>query len=189
MAPLSGLQRPATQRSSEDWHDPSLAPYAFDVDGANALLDEADWARGPDGVREKDGVRLSATVLTYAVRAETTVMATAMQAQLKEIGMELAVQPVQGAAIVDAVNNDTMEMVIAARSYHLIPDPIGTIIADFTSERASCTAMIWALIFDVLIFATWPGPVSMIGGLLIVVASVCVAFSDRIGARLRRVPA
>lgn len=49
------------------------------------------------------------------------------------------------------------------------------------------TAMIWALIFDVLIFAIWPEPISMIGGLLIVVASVCVVFSDRIGPRLRRV--
>ena len=30
-----------------------------DIDGAKALLDEAGWAAGADGVREKDGVRLS----------------------------------------------------------------------------------------------------------------------------------
>jgi peptide/nickel transport system substrate-binding protein len=30
-----------------------------DVDEANRLLDEAGWARGADGIREKDGVRLS----------------------------------------------------------------------------------------------------------------------------------
>ena len=30
-----------------------------DIDGANALLDAAGWVPGPDGVRAKDGVRLS----------------------------------------------------------------------------------------------------------------------------------
>ncbi len=30
-----------------------------DIDGANKLLDEAGWVRGPDGIRAKDGVRLS----------------------------------------------------------------------------------------------------------------------------------
>lgn len=127
------------------WYDPDLTPYAFDVEGANALLDEAGWEPDADGVREKDGVRLSATILTYAVRAETTVMATAMQAQLKDIGMELAVEPlVQSSGIVDAVNNDRMEMVIAARSYHIIPDPIGTIIVDFTNERAPWGSCNWS---------------------------------------------
>ncbi len=29
------------------------------IDEANRLLDEAGWVRGPDGIREKDGVRLS----------------------------------------------------------------------------------------------------------------------------------
>lgn len=33
-----------------------------DVDKANALLDEAGWVMGADGVREKDGVKLSFTV-------------------------------------------------------------------------------------------------------------------------------
>ncbi|UCG22735.1 MAG: peptide ABC transporter substrate-binding protein, partial [Chloroflexota bacterium] len=35
------------------------ACLAQDVEGANALLDEAGWLPGPDGIREKDGVRLS----------------------------------------------------------------------------------------------------------------------------------
>jgi drug/metabolite transporter (DMT)-like permease len=51
------------------------------------------------------------------------------------------------------------------------------------------TAMIWALVFDVVVFVLWPEPISMIGALLIVVAAAGVAFADRIGARLRGVPA
>ena len=32
--------------------------YAFDVDKANKILDEAGWKKGADGIREKDGKRL-----------------------------------------------------------------------------------------------------------------------------------
>ncbi len=32
--------------------------YAFDVDKANRILDEAGWKRGADGIREKDGKKL-----------------------------------------------------------------------------------------------------------------------------------
>ncbi|MCA3584625.1 MAG: DMT family transporter [Methylocystis sp.] len=51
------------------------------------------------------------------------------------------------------------------------------------------TAMIWALLFDLIIFALWPGFISLLGALLIVSAAACVAFADRIGARLKGVPA
>jgi len=32
--------------------------YAFDIDKANKILDEAGWKRGADGIREKDGKKL-----------------------------------------------------------------------------------------------------------------------------------
>lgn len=47
------------------------------------------------------------------------------------------------------------------------------------------TGMIWALLFDVAIFALWPEALGLLGALLIVVAAAGVAFADRIGARLR----
>lgn len=49
------------------------------------------------------------------------------------------------------------------------------------------TAMIWALLFDLALFALWPEPISLIGALLIVVAAAGVAFADQIGARLKGV--
>lgn len=51
------------------------------------------------------------------------------------------------------------------------------------------TAMIWAILFDLAIFALWPEPVSLLGALLIVIAAAGVAFADRIGARLKGAPA
>ena len=47
-------------------------------------------------------------------------------------------------------------------------------------------AMIWALLFDLAIFALWPSPISLVGALVVVVAVIGVAFADRIGERLRR---
>ena len=41
------------------YNEPGLRIYSYDPDKANALLDEAGWLMGPDGIRVKDGVRLS----------------------------------------------------------------------------------------------------------------------------------
>lgn len=40
-------------------YNPDVETFAYDVDKANALLDEAGWVAGDDGIREKDGERLS----------------------------------------------------------------------------------------------------------------------------------
>jgi peptide/nickel transport system substrate-binding protein len=40
-------------------------PLPYDPDRANQLLDEAGWVRGADGIREKNGQKLSLGVTTY----------------------------------------------------------------------------------------------------------------------------
>ncbi|MGO2112516.1 MAG: ABC transporter substrate-binding protein, partial [Pseudoclavibacter sp.] len=47
--------------TTPDWVDQSEY-YAFDTAEAEQLLDDAGWATGSDGVREKDGERLSLTM-------------------------------------------------------------------------------------------------------------------------------
>jgi peptide/nickel transport system substrate-binding protein len=126
------------------WHDASLPAYPFDVAGANALLDQAGWSRGADGVRAKEGARLSAKVLTLANRPELAVMATAMQAQLKTIGMELSIEPSPSAAIPAAIQSGTMQMTMFARTYVNVPEVIATIIPDFTRERSTWGTLNWA---------------------------------------------
>ena len=58
-----------------------------DMEGANALLDEAGWVRGSDGIRAKDGVRLSMLyqTSTNAVRQD-------FQALIKQWWEELGVE-------------------------------------------------------------------------------------------------
>jgi len=56
---------------------------------AAALLDEAGWKPGPDGIRVKDGKRLSLTVVCVSTWPDLHVYAPVMKAQLAQIGIEL----------------------------------------------------------------------------------------------------
>jgi len=58
-----------------------------DIDGANALLDEAGWVKGADGIRAKDGVKLSILyqTSTNAVRQD-------FQALIKQWWSEIGVE-------------------------------------------------------------------------------------------------
>ena len=58
-----------------------------DIEGANRLLDEAGWTRGPDGVRTKDGRRLS---LLY--QTSTNAVRQDFQALIKEWWAEIGVE-------------------------------------------------------------------------------------------------
>ncbi|MGL4636106.1 MAG: ABC transporter substrate-binding protein [Beijerinckiaceae bacterium] len=145
------LRHPASAASQllppvmKDWHNPTL-PQAIvrDVAGAKALLDQAGWTVGADGVRVKNGVRLAAKMITIANRPELTVMGTAMQAQLKDIGLELMVEPGPAANIPAAIKDGSMQMTMFARTYVNVPEPIATIIPDFTRERSTWGTLNWA---------------------------------------------
>jgi peptide/nickel transport system substrate-binding protein len=58
-----------------------------DIAGANALLDEAGWARGAGGIREKDGVRLS-----YLFQTSTNAVRQDFQALIKQWWDEIGVE-------------------------------------------------------------------------------------------------
>jgi peptide/nickel transport system substrate-binding protein len=62
-----------------------------DADGANKLLDEAGWVAGDDGIREKDGQRLSLVFPVHSDTETARARSLAVQAQLKAIGVEVEV--------------------------------------------------------------------------------------------------
>ncbi len=66
--------------------------YEYDPDKAEELLDEAGWEPGGDGIREKDGQRLSLDV--YEAKAQPLSKQTLelVSQQLKKIGVELNVK-------------------------------------------------------------------------------------------------
>lgn len=65
------------------------AGIAYDTAAATTLLDEAGWTPGADGIRVKDGERLSLVWPIIGDNASRANMARAVQAMYKEIGVEL----------------------------------------------------------------------------------------------------
>ena len=125
------------------WHDPDLPKLRTDPDAARKLLDEAGWEPGPDGVRTKQGVRLAATVMVPLNRPEMPVIATAVQEQFRAVGMEMRIDAGQFSALPEAMRNGTLEMGMIARAYVNVPDPIATIIPDYTRERSVWGTLNW----------------------------------------------
>ena len=62
-----------------------------DTEGANKLLDEAGWVAGADGIREKDGQRLSLVFPNHSDTETARARTLAVQAQLKEVGVEVVI--------------------------------------------------------------------------------------------------
>ncbi|WP_314424913.1 ABC transporter substrate-binding protein [uncultured Microbacterium sp.] len=78
--------------STTPGYDASLeGTWAFDQDAANALLDEAGWTqRDSDGIRMKDGQRLSARWIAWTpVPDDRAALANAIQSDLTGIGFEV----------------------------------------------------------------------------------------------------
>jgi peptide/nickel transport system substrate-binding protein len=48
-----------TELDNTPWFNETLEPVPYDPEMARQLLDEAGWIEGSDGIREKDGLRLS----------------------------------------------------------------------------------------------------------------------------------
>ncbi|MET8169496.1 ABC transporter substrate-binding protein [Streptomyces sp. NPDC005329] len=68
---------------------------AFDAAKAKSLLDAAGWKAGSDGVRVKDGKKLSLTVKWFANAATNQPALELIQQQLKAVGVEVALKQLQ----------------------------------------------------------------------------------------------
>ncbi|MTD57235.1 ABC transporter substrate-binding protein [Amycolatopsis pithecellobii] len=88
---LSPNYKPATSilASTTPLYTNLSQQLAFDPAGAAALLDADGWVSGPDGIRVKNGQRLSASVAFAAVFNQSQSVLELVQQQLKKIGFEL----------------------------------------------------------------------------------------------------
>jgi peptide/nickel transport system substrate-binding protein len=67
--------------------------YPFDPEAAAAILDEAGWVLGNDGVRVKDGNRLQIVINVLTDVPEYAELGQVLQSQLGEVGMEVVLKP------------------------------------------------------------------------------------------------
>ncbi len=84
--------RTPSSRATSPFYDQRAWLHRVQSGRANALLDAAGWKRGPDGIRAKNGVRLSLDFVTNAGSPDTDRRIELMRAGWKEIGVSLVRQ-------------------------------------------------------------------------------------------------
>ncbi|WP_045389069.1 peptide ABC transporter substrate-binding protein [Falsirhodobacter sp. alg1] len=126
---------------------PNTECLTQDIEGAKALLDEAGWVPGSDGVREKDGMRLSLLfqTSTNAVRQD---FQSIIKQWWQEIGVETELKNVDGSVFFgsDPGSPDTMHKFYADVEMYANTFP-GTdpeqYLAQYTCEKAPDPGNAW----------------------------------------------
>jgi len=75
------------QDNSGDW--------GFDPEAAKKLLEDAGWKEGADGIREKDGQRLTFAFTFPAATPTSENEGNLLQSQLRDVGIEMTMQSVE----------------------------------------------------------------------------------------------
>lgn len=85
-----------------------------DIEGAKALLDQAGWLPGPDGIRQKDGVRLHLLFQSSVNQVRQDIQAIVKQ-WWSEIGVETELKVVDGSVFFggDPGSPDTIQKLFA----------------------------------------------------------------------------
>jgi peptide/nickel transport system substrate-binding protein len=103
------------------YHNPNVFGLEFDPPRTRRMLDEAGWFPGPDGVREKGGERFSFVMLNRAGSADRIAIAQVIQAQLKEVGIEVTFETLESAAWTQKWRSGEWEGIVSA--WFLPADP------------------------------------------------------------------
>jgi peptide/nickel transport system substrate-binding protein len=73
-------------------YSPDIRQPGFDAKGAAALFAEVGWRKGPDGMLEKDGKKLSVTLSTHSEDSNRVQTLEFMQAIFREAGVDAQAQ-------------------------------------------------------------------------------------------------
>ena len=72
--------------------NPNVIPFTYDPEKASALLDDAGWKRGSDGIRVKDGQRFAFTLITNNGNEIRRDIATLVQDGFRKLGIDVKVE-------------------------------------------------------------------------------------------------
>lgn len=87
--------------------------YEFDPEKAAALMDEAGWMAGDDGIRKKDGVRFSFETMYNDASETFEQQIPYMQQAWREIGIEMKPHSRPFATVIDSVIAGDFEMALS----------------------------------------------------------------------------
>ena len=125
------------------WHDTRLPPLHTDLKQARRLLEEAGWRLGADGTRWKEGQELQLTLTTFVDRPELPLIATALQEEMRQIGIAVRVTIGNSSDIPAGHRSGQLQMALAARNYGNLPDPVASLLQDFGPQGGDWGAMGW----------------------------------------------
>jgi peptide/nickel transport system substrate-binding protein len=115
---------------NSQYYKADLKQYEFDPEKAKALLDEAGWVVGADGIREKDGVKFSFLCTAKAGDQARKAIAELAQQLFKDVGIDMQIAEAPVAEILEGMRAGNMEMSIFNWTYcvnALEPDPTDTL--------------------------------------------------------------
>ena len=101
----------------------------YDQDKAKQLLDDAGWAEGSDGIREKDGEKLTLRYVTFGDDNQGKSMAAATQKMLKDIGVDLQISERPSADFSKVVANLDFDFLTSGITSY---DPYGVMYFKYT---------------------------------------------------------
>lgn len=105
-------------------YDDALPEHRYDPEAAKAILDAAGWVPGPDGVRVKDGRRLSFTNSTTSGAQSRELSQQLLQQDWAQIGVEMKIENMPAAVIWgDFWQKSQYESVMVASNFLTGSDP------------------------------------------------------------------
>lgn len=93
----------------EKYYNADVVMYDYNPDTARQLLEEAGWVEGDDGIREKDGQKLTFTCVTITGDSQRRPEAEIAQQQFQEVGIDMQLQEATVDIILDAMVDGSME--------------------------------------------------------------------------------
>ena len=98
------------------YYNPNLKRYEYDPEKAKALLDEAGWVDSDgDGVRDKDGVKLSFVDTVISGDQARRPIAEVAQQYFAAVGIEMTIEEAPVASILTGMRDGTMDAALGAQ--------------------------------------------------------------------------
>lgn len=116
-------------QSTVSWsypEDQDFVKYNYDPEKAKSLLEEAGWKVGSDGIREKDGVKLSLKFLASSPNAVNDALVPVMINNYKDIGIELKAEQMEFRTLLEKqteAKDGKFSYHLAFLAWGLTPDP------------------------------------------------------------------
>lgn len=106
------------------YYNPNLPKQVYNLDRARKLLDDAGWKPGSDGIRAKDGVRLSFANSTTAGNNLREQVQQFLQQTFAEIGVQMTISNLPSAVMFgDFWLKSQFDSAISAVNYLIAADP------------------------------------------------------------------